>query len=567
MLDWMIVAKAILGPALKPVGSAVSTKLSESVLGPKETRALEAACEKTLDDVVARSPALDTATPEMRVHLRELTKKALELIPDLRAAATGVEGRHDLEARLGNSIRSGRSSLDPESTPAVVLEIAGEFVAELPATVRADAVRPDSRLYHLVSLAEIGKVQEQVALLTDRLTGKASKRGLTNDEINQAKALQGAGLTATLEGLYPNYSQMTLFGSTFPIAIMPARADEYGNLESALGPLIDTSVPAEDDYPAEFDDAGRVDFDRHRAEASSRKWNAPTFALSRILEDDGQYYVESKMGRYFLNLATSDALDEEMMTALAFDPSRPVGWDRLPRRKWLHDHVEDPVACGSLRSSALSVATAVVVRRDGGYYVLLSPRSEDVARHRFFNHVAPSGVFQPHNVGTLPVIEEYSVKLNLLREYVEELYCVDEMEISKGLLDYVEGYPEVGRLQELISEDRAGLFYTGLSANLLMLRIEICTMLYIDDMDWLKRESKAEPRRQMLGWEYMSALHEGRLPAGRRLIKMLHLDENLEPIDRGAELSPSSLVPNAAAALALALPALRTEISRRRPSA
>ncbi|WLS43795.1 hypothetical protein Q3V37_20580 [Micromonospora profundi] len=567
MLDWVTVAKAILGPALKPVGGAVSAKLSESVFGPKEMHALEVACEKTLDDVLARSPALDTATPEMRIHLRELIKKALELIPDLTAVATGVEGRHGLEARLGNSIRSGRSSLDPESTPAVVLEIAGEFVAELPKAVRVDAVRPDSRLYRLVSLAEIGKVQEQVALLNDRWLGRVPKRGLTDDEINQTKALQGAGLTATLERLYPNYSQINLYGCAYPIAVIPARADQYSDLESALGPLIDTSVPAQGDYPAEFDNAGRVDFDRHRAEANSRKWNAPTFALSRIFEDDGQHFVESKMGRYFLNLATSDALDEEMMAALALDPDHPVGWDRLPRRKWLHDHVEDPVACGSLRSPALSVATAVVVRRDGGYSVLLSPRSGDVARHRFFNHVAPSGIFQPHNVGALPVIEEYSVRLNLLREYVEELYCVDEMEISKGLIDHVEGYPEVGRLQDLILEDRAGLFYTGLSANLLMLRIEICTMLYIDDMDWLKRESAAEPRRQMFGWEYTSALHEGRLPAGRRLIKLLHLDENLEPTDRGAELTPSSLVPNAAAALALALPALRTEISRRGPSA
>jgi hypothetical protein len=34
MLDWMVVAKTILGPVLKPVGGAVSAKLSEAVLGP-----------------------------------------------------------------------------------------------------------------------------------------------------------------------------------------------------------------------------------------------------------------------------------------------------------------------------------------------------------------------------------------------------------------------------------------------------------------------------------------------------------------------------------------------------
>jgi hypothetical protein len=57
----------------------------------------------------------------------------------------------------------------------------------------------------------------------------------------------------------------------------------------------------------------------------------------------------------------------------------------------------------------------------------------------------------------------------------------------------------------------------------------------------LSGKAGRNPAAKMVGWEYLNARHENRLPGGRRLIKMPHLDDSLEPFDRGVELNPSSL--------------------------
>jgi len=282
--------------------------------------------------------------------------------------------------------------------------------------------------------------------------------------------------------------------------------------------------------------------------------------------DTGGVRIDCGLGRYFQSLATSETCDHEMMTALTEDPRQPVGLDALPRRAWLHQQVGDPVTDGSRRAAAVSVATVVLMAAvDGGYHVLLTPRSGAVATHRFFNHVAPSGILAPLDWGSCPPAEEFSVRRNLLREYVEELYSGDEFQVGEEPYHDVESEPEVVRLNAVLDSGDAGLYYTGVSVNLLTLRPELCTLLLVTDPGWLRREvglARRSGRPWRLAWEYLERDKEHELPSGRRHSHLLPLDEQLRPRGNAGEaLNTDALIPNAAAAIALALPVARRALT------
>lgn len=122
--------------------------------------------------------------------------------------------------------------------------------------------------------------------------------------------------------------------------------------------------------------------------------------------------------------------------------------------------------------------------------------------------------------------------------------------------------PEIQRLR---AESSATLYYTGVSLNLLTLRPEICLLLLIEDPDWLDREHRtaqdlsltAGGRPMVYGWEIVQ--RERDMPAGRSLARFLSLDDDLRPSgDHNAPLQPELLVPNAAAAISLALRVVRS---------
>jgi hypothetical protein len=155
----------------------------------------------------------------------------------------------------------------------------------------------------------------------------------------------------------------------------------------------------------------REAFDRsnrqyEHADAAGRRFffSGSTFAFRALRRDERGARLDADLGRYFASKATSEDLDSEMMAALAEDPTQPVALSALPRRRWLHERVADPVVDGRHRAGALSHATVVLMRNErGGYDMLLPFRSEYVAAHAHFNHVAPSGDPVAAQRGAVPV--------------------------------------------------------------------------------------------------------------------------------------------------------------------
>ena len=382
----------------------------------------------------------------------------------------------------------------------------------------------------------------------------------------RGKVLSSPGLISTLRELYPQHTLVNLWGRDMPVAVFPAAPSVMSDLESARGELTDGVLPDDFEYSDDYDPAGLDAFERsvRRYESATTEerrtyFSGPTYALERIrLDKSGSPKLDCKLGRYFTAMATSEALDGELMVELARSPRATVNIRSLIQRSWLRDRVGDEVLDGRFRDSAVSHATVIMLATgNGGYDVILATRSKEVATHAEFSHVTPSGIFSPFSENPRSPKLEFSIRRNFYRELLEELYDRDENQREK-LTEPTDpaAEPEIIRLSEMFAEGSAQVSYTGVSVNLLTLRPEICLMIKIDDPDWFRRESEtrqANGRSLTLNWESVrDPAKIDRRDRSQPPHMILPLTSDLVPVS-GRVLSPTYLVPNAAAAIQLAI--------------
>jgi hypothetical protein len=232
----------------------------------------------------------------------------------------------------------------------------------------------------------------------------------------------------------------------------------------------------------------------------------------------------------------------------------------LPRRRWVHRQLRstglDPVTSGEFRSAALSVAMSVIYAKpDGTFRLLVTPRSQQVALHPGFIHVMPSGIFQPLDDDESPW-NEHSIERNIYREYAEELFSFDELHRPSALRYHdLEKIPPIVRLRALIERGGADVYFTGVSVNLLTLRLEMCTLLLVHESDWLlseARANKAEEHPLRFNYEALDERDEASLPDGVRFLRAIELTKDFD-VAKPAEIRPDAYLANAAAAMALGL--------------
>ena len=137
--------------------------------------------------------------------------------------------------------------------------------------------------------------------------------------------------------------------------------------------------------------------------------------------------------------------------------------------------------------AAIGMSALVVYARGDRYYMFCEVRSGLVAEYGHLYHVAPSFIFQPVVAPTPENLEvEFSVEHNIFREYLEELFNVQEVAVSGGAVapNYFYGHPNLGYLRKLLMTGGAELSGTCLAFNLLNHRPEVCTLLLIRDPEW-----------------------------------------------------------------------------------
>src|SRR4029453_7515915 len=135
---------------------------------------------------------------------------------------------------------------------------------------------------------------------------------------------------------------------------------------------------------------------------------------------------------------------------------------------------------------------------------------------------------------------QFSVLATVVREFVEELYGVEELETGDGRVDPQAIYRrrESRLLNHMLKHGSAAPLYTGVGVNLLALRHEICTVLVIDDPSWYEREC-GELR---ICDEYLQQCQQTDLLPDQRWVQLISLDRHgleMEP-DGGTLSAPAT---------------------------
>jgi hypothetical protein len=126
----------------------------------------------------------------------------------------------------------------------------------------------------------------------------------------------------------------------------------------------------------------------------------------------------------------------------------------------------------------------------------------------------------------------WSVKMNVWRELLEEI--LDEKE-QQGTgeaeyEDYIVQKPPIASLIEMLKRGSAEFSVTALCCDLLNPRLEICTVLFVDDPAF-------GTMRMKLNWEY-----EKLGPAGKFAFRWEKIDEVIESLGHSGEIAPGGAV-------------------------
>lgn len=384
---------------------------------------------------------------------------------------------------------------------------------------------------------EIGKtlLQQAASLYSKYTTAKA--RSLMD---HARGAYWNPYLADFLERKYPGHPLLTVNSHRYPIVTFPTQSDVESVLKRpvTLTRQGDSSLlPGSARYRALATRLGLESYDR------------PCFTMTH-LHTEPEVTLECEFGSYFRALDTCDELAWELEVQHERLTGNSAGClgafdNLLSRPNKLHAVVDDPVRDGSRRSAAIAVS-ALIAFRDGDDLFFLARRrgTKSVAVQVGMVHVVPSFMFQP---ATNHYPEEFSIRHNLFREYLEELFNRPEPEEHEGDSRYFYGDSRLRYLRKLLEDRSATLKLTGVAVNLLNLRPEVCLLLTIDDPEWFSyhREHPESDQRFHFNDEWLRVVHMGD-NAESAVARIQYCVDDEELLARAGIKAPDIVPPGAA---------------------
>lgn len=349
-------------------------------------------------------------------------------------------------------------------------------------------------------------------------------------------------------------------GLNYPIVLFPAPKSQRYKLESALGPL---NIELQEVICGEFEQLGQ-EYLKRLLKSAKPPWDDPTYRMVSFNSND-QITFSCALGGYFNMLKTCDILEFELLTEFGKQyPPFPNEYhdfiNKLKLRRYLHS-MGDPMFEPLGRSVAISISTLIIYAENDTYKALIRERSGKVAVYQHLLHIIPSFMFQP-------VVrcydDEYSVRHNIYREYLEEIFGRRDLDRPTGELrhDFFYDDPNLRYLEELESKGKARFFFTGISMNLMSLRPEIHTLLLISDPEWISNQGcgRKVNGRQLdvikVNWEFK---HGDEL-RGARFEKIASVDLTADLLVPDALFKPENFVPVGAAGMKLGIDVAREEL-------
>lgn len=217
-------------------------------------------------------------------------------------------------------------------------------------------------------------------------------------------------------------------------------------------------------------------------------------------------HIYPGIGDYALNLYSSHILEYELLRAFEkaggnknFDEYNI--WDYLPFRKHIHQpdsaeyNIEEILYTGKGRYSLFSVQCFVMFKdKDKGKYTtILMKRAinpNKVAAKIGFYQFPPAGGFELYEKEQIhtgdAIIENYSLRKAILREYLEEIFGIDDFKAVDPVTNCettnnVLYHKEVQDIISMINSGKAKFELIGVAVDLVTLRHELSFILMIDD--------------------------------------------------------------------------------------
>jgi hypothetical protein len=355
-------------------------------------------------------------------------------------------------------------------------------------------------------------------------------------------------LFTRLEEIYADLDLIHGPEGPIPVAILPPAPETENDPDRLLGSLSRRILDPFVSKPGVVPVLNR---------AGGPFWDGRTFSLDRLEADrEGRIKtLHGRLGSYFSMLASAGYLEWEALSAVS--GQRWGASDlRMPERERLLFRYGTSGEClmqGGGVDAAIAVSTLVVYARDKRFWCLAEKRRRFATVYGPRIHVVPAFMMQPLTGTSFASIKkEWSVRHNLIREYLEELFAYPETDDGGSLqeTERMVNHPNWLFLSGMMDRGRAGLHLLGLAFNLLSHRPEILTLLLIEDEEWYRIQTDRE-----------LALKRGleRLVTGTGQRTRLLDSENLPDVipfaiddDRWRErLRPWNVLPQAAAALIL----------------
>ena len=339
-----------------------------------------------------------------------------------------------------------------------------------------------------------------------------------------------------------NRKAVELCDTKFPVTIVWEN-DQQLHPDAILGVLNRADPPREQSSPilrepSEYQRARsfiQQEYTKGKIKHEDRNYQMLSIAL-----DAKPPKISGKIGWYYDGILSQYGMEWELRRALSEGKTiEELKKSRsLPLREAAEEAALDPTINGIERSNNMGVSTLLVFKRPNrGFYTILSRRSTDVRTSSNMLHVVPSGGFVAENP------DHWSIEDTVWRELHEELYDDDEMSGDGTLVsrDHIRGREPVKTLLKMIADGTAELSVTGVCCDLLTLRPEICTVLFVKGLEFAECD-----RAMKLNWEYdMQDWNE--LLAGGWKVRWEDVDDLLTQAIHGG----GGIVPNGAGCIEL----------------
>jgi hypothetical protein len=164
MIDWLVVGKAIAGPAARAAAKPAQAHVKQVVVGPEHEAAIGKICSRSLHEVVGRYLGSDTPK-QARDHIESV----LELILN-KAAVDGVLGelgQPGAIARVLEHAKDESSPVDPQTLGVELGVLGAAFMAEVSVQLADAAKQHESPLFEYATGGRLAAIQAHLALLRE----------------------------------------------------------------------------------------------------------------------------------------------------------------------------------------------------------------------------------------------------------------------------------------------------------------------------------------------------------------------------------------------------------------